>query len=147
MKRILTLISLGASLAASAVVAAAMYTTSAEKGGTAPKIPAGSVTREKGLEAWNRVHAVVSHPRCANCHVGPDNIPMWTLVGEKKSRPHGMNIDAGASRMGAETLACSTCHMTSTAPNTVPHAPPHVGLPWQLAPVKMEWFGKTSHQI
>src|SRR3546814_14121062 len=98
MKRILTLISLGASLAASAVVAAAMYTTSAEKGGTAPKIPAGSVTREKGLEAWNRVHAVVSHPRCANCHVGPDNIPMWTLVGEKKSRPHGMNIDAGGSR-------------------------------------------------
>src|SRR3546814_6693666 len=55
--------------------------------------------------------------------------------------------DVCSSDLGAETLACSTCHMTSTAPNTVPHAPPHVGLPWQLAPVKMEWFGKTSPQI
>src|SRR3546814_17391338 len=112
MKRILTLISLGASLAASAVVAAAMYTTSAEKGGTAPKLPAGSVTREKGLEAWKRVHAVVSHTRCANCHVGPDTIPMWTLVGEKTSRPPGMKNDDCASRMDAQPMACPQCHMT-----------------------------------
>ena len=52
---------------------------------------------------------------------------MWTVASESKTRPHGMNIGAGASRIGAETLVCSTCHMTSTAPNEVPHAPPHIG--------------------
>jgi hypothetical protein len=98
--------------------------------------PPGSVGKAEGLETWKRIEAVVTHPRCANCHVGPDNIPMWTVAGENKSRPHGMNIHAGDSRIGAETLVCSTCHMTSTAPNEVPHAAPHVGIDWQLAPVE-----------
>src|SRR5215472_19091952 len=79
--------------------------------------PPGGVSRAEGLEAWKRIEAVVTHPRCANCHVGSDNIPMWTLVGENKTRPHGMNIHADDSRIGAGTLVCSTCHMTSTAPN------------------------------
>ena len=90
---------------------------------------------------------MVTHPRCANCHVGPDNIPIWTVAGETKSRPHGMNIHAGDSRIGAETLVCSTCHMTSTAPNEVPHAAPHVGMDWQVAPVEFVWFGKSGAEI
>jgi hypothetical protein len=109
--------------------------------------PLGSVSRAEGLEAWKRIEAVVTHPRCANCHVGRDNIPMWTVVGENKTRPHGMNIRAGESRIGAGTLVCSACHMTSTAPNEVPHAPPHVRIPWQLAPVEFVWFGKTGAEI
>jgi hypothetical protein len=116
--------------------------------------PPGSVTKEEGLEAWKRIEAVVTHPRCANCHVGADNIPMWTVVGETKTRPHGMNIHADdmniladGSRIGTKGLACSTCHMTSTAPNDVPHAPPHVGLQWRLAPVAFVWFGKSGAEI
>jgi len=109
--------------------------------------PAGSVSKAEGLAAWKRIEAVVTHPRCANCHVGRDNIPMWTVAGENKTRPHGMNIGAGASRIGAETLVCSTCHMTSTVPNEVPHAPPHVGIPWQLAPVEFVWFGRAGAEI
>jgi hypothetical protein len=109
--------------------------------------PPGSVSKAEGLETWKRIEAVVTHPRCANCHVGPDNIPMWTVAGENKSRPHGMNIHAGDSRIGAETLACSTCHVTSTAPNEVPHAAPHVGIDWQLAPVEFVWFGKSGAEI
>jgi len=107
----------------------------------------GSVSKDEGLEAWKRIQAVVTHPRCANCHVGPDNIPMWTIVGENKSRPHGMNISADTSRIGAQELPCGTCHMTSTAPNTVAHAPPHAGIPWQLAPVAFAWYGKTGAEI
>ena len=34
--------------------------------------PEDSVTREEGLSAFERVYKVVSHPRCANCHVGAD---------------------------------------------------------------------------
>lgn len=113
----------------------------------APPPPPGSVSEAEGLEAWTRIEAVVTHPRCANCHTGPDNLPMWTITGEAKTRPHGMNIHGGESRMGAETLVCSTCHVTSTSANEAPHAPPHAGIDWQLAPVEMQWFDKTGPEI
>ena len=111
----------------------------------------GSVSREDGLKAFARIHEVVTHPRCANCHVGPDNIPMWSGPSYGKARHHGMNINAGVSRIGAETLACSTCHTTLSedreGANPTPHAAPRVALDWRLAPVEFEWFGKTPEQI
>lgn len=48
-------------------------------------LPPGSVNRVEGLAAWKRIEAVVTHPRCANCHVDAKAIPMWTPAGE--SRP------------------------------------------------------------
>jgi hypothetical protein len=107
----------------------------------------GSVSREDGLAAWDRVHAVVSHPRCANCHVGADNIPMWSGPEYPQTGPHGMNIDAGDSRIGAETLPCATCHVTSSAPANGPNDAPAAMIDWQLAPVEMIWFGQSSAQI
>lgn len=112
-----------------------------------PEAEAGSVSREDGLAAWLRIHEVVSHPRCANCHVGEDNIPMWSGPSYGETRPHGMAINAGESRIGAETILCSTCHITSTDLETAPHAPPRHGLDWALAPVEFEWFGKNSEEI
>ena len=107
----------------------------------------GSVSEADGLEAWARIFEVTSHPRCANCHVGADNIPMWSGPSYGNPRPHGMNINAGESRIGAETLLCSTCHVTSASGNPIPHAAPRVAMEWQLAPVEAEWFGKTSPEI
>ena len=75
-------------------------------------VPPGSVSRAEGLEAWKRIEAVVTHPRCANCHVDAKAVPIWTPAGETKPRVHGMNIHGGESRIGAETVPCSTCHMT-----------------------------------
>ena len=63
-------------------------------------LPPGSVSRAKGLEAWKRIEAVVTHPRCANCHVDAAAVPMWTPAGETKARVHGMNIHGGKSRIG-----------------------------------------------
>src|ERR1700753_2777198 len=71
-------------------------------------LPPGSVSRAQGLEAWKRIEAVVTHPRCANCHVDSRAIPIWTPAGESKHRVHGMNIHGGESRIGAEPIACST---------------------------------------
>lgn len=105
------------------------------------------VTEEQGLAAWDRIHAVASHPRCVSCHVDVRGIPMWLGTYHGKDRPHAMNIRSGPSRIGTETVPCSTCHATSTAPNTVPRAAPHAGIPWQLAPVEFTWFGKTSSEI
>ena len=99
-----------------------------------------------GLDAWSRIFEVVSHPRCANCHVGPSDRPMWSGPSYGRTRPHGMNIRAGESRIGAETLPCRTCHVTTQeAPSQeVPHAAPQVTDAWRLAPVEADWFGRSS---
>ena len=107
----------------------------------------GSVSLEDGLAAWSRIYEVTSHPRCSNCHVGADNLPMWSGPSYGKTRPHGMNINAGESRIGAEYVACSTCHAQRVGLNDMPHAAPQVAMNWQLAPVEAEWFGKSSQEV
>ena len=112
---------------------------------------AGSVSQEQGLKHWQKFYEVASHPRCTNCHAGPDNIPMWSGPSYGRTRPHGMNIDAGQSRIGAETVVCSACHTVlknpNPAANAIPHSPPKVAAVWKLAPVSTAWFGKSSEFI
>ncbi|MGI3167774.1 hypothetical protein ACRARG_01390 [Pseudooceanicola sp. C21-150M6] len=120
----------------------------AETGGlTVPDHPEGTVSEAQGLDAWSRIEAVVTHPRCTNCHVEAGAAPMWSGPEFTPERPHGMNIQAGDSRIGAEFLPCQSCHMTDPGPNMVPHAPPHTGLEWQLAPAEFVWFGKEGAAI
>lgn len=109
--------------------------------------PAGSVSERAGRAAFDRMLEVVGHPRCANCHTGPSNIPMWYGGADGPARPHGMNINAGDSRIGIETLACSTCHRASIDLESAPHAPPRAALDWRLAPVEFQWFGKSPAEI
>lgn len=113
-----------------------------------PEIVPGSVDRAEGLQYWSKVHEVLSHPRCANCHVGSDNRPRWSgpSYGLKPGewRYHGMNIDGGVDRIGATTVPCTVCHMEENSP--IPHGPPGAEV-WLLAPVEMEWFGKSSDEI
>ncbi len=103
-----------------------------------------TLDREGGLAAWDRIYAVASHPRCTNCHVGADAVPMWEGLGYPNPRDHGMAINAGESRIGAETIPCRTCHVTSDRPNIVPHAAPHILEAWRLPPVELDWLGKDS---
>lgn len=109
----------------------------------------GSVTQAQGLEAFARIYEVTSHPRCSNCHVGASNRPMWSGPSYGKTRRHGMNINAGESRIGAEFIPCATCHSTSVSgqPNNIAHSAPRVGIDWRLAPVEAEWFGKSAAEI
>lgn len=127
-------------IAASAVAAAAM-TSDIEY----PE--PGSVDRATGLEAWARIYEVASHPRCSNCHVGESGIPMWSGPSYGETRPHGMGIRAGESRIGNETLPCSTCHVRSDRPQTIPHAAPRANGDWQLAPAGAGWFGRSSNWV
>ena len=106
-----------------------------------------TVTREEGLAAWDRVFAVASHPRCTNCHVGDQGAPMWDGLGYGENRVHGMNVRADESRIGAESVPCRTCHVTSASENTVPHAPPHIDEAWRLPPAELSWLDKTSAEI
>lgn len=134
-------------LSALALVAVAFPVSSEGENATINPPAEGSVSREEGLEAWSRIYEVASHPRCSNCHVGADNRPMWSGPSYGKTRPHAMNINAGESRIGAETLPCSTCHVERVSLNDIPHAAPQVAMAWQLAPVEAEWFGKSSEEI
>ncbi|MEM7300446.1 MAG: hypothetical protein AAF468_05130 [Pseudomonadota bacterium] len=111
---------------------------------------AGSVSKEDGLTNWQKFYEVASHPRCSNCHA-PNDTPMWSGPSYGKARPHGMNINAGASRIGAEGLPCGTCHTApyegEANPNAIPHAAPRVASGWQLAPRGAAWFGRTSDYV
>ncbi|WFU74060.1 hypothetical protein [Bradyrhizobium sp. CB2312] len=104
-----------------------------------------------GLALWSKIHEVFSHPRCANCHVGTDRVPMWSGPEYGATpRPHGMHISAKGGDDGINYLACTTCH--SKQNSLTPHGPPGATSPkgeaeWQLAPVKMQWFGKSSAEI
>lgn len=135
----------------SLLIAVAFGTSAYAAGETVDVTPPaeGSISTEEALAAWDRIYEVASHPRCSNCHVGPSNVPMWSGPSYGKARPHGMNINAGESRIGAETIQCSTCHAyreIATA-DRLPHAAPQVAMDWRLAPVEAEWFGKSSVDV
>ena len=137
-------------LALAAVFALAVpgITWAQESSGTAetsePALAPMPANREAGLPQWEKVFAVFSHPRCSNCHVGEDGIPVWSGPNYGKARPHGMHIASGESRIGAEYVSCPTCHGASNVP--VPHGPP--GAPnWQLAPAEMQWTGRSSAEV
>lgn len=141
-------------LSSAAVGAALLGLTSlalAEESKAVINVPKkGSVTKAQGLEAWARIYEVASHPRCANCHTGASDRPMWSGPSYGQTRPHGMNIRAGTSRIGAETVLCGTCHVNSEATgrgNPIPHEAPRVAMAWRLAPAEAHWFGRTSQQI
>ena len=136
----------GATVLATAMLVT-LAATAEETGITISPPEPGSVSREDGRAAFDRIHEVVTHPRCANCHVGSDNVPMWYGGAAGPAQPHGMNVNAGESRIGAETLPCATCHRVSENLESDPHAPPHAGLEWRLAPVEFEWFGKSPAEI
>lgn len=104
-----------------------------------------ALPQDAGSALWDKIYEVFSHPRCANCHVGSDNVPMWSGPSYgPKARPHGMNINGGASRFGAEWIACNTCHTEHNSP--LPHGPPGAHA-WLLPPVEMQWFGKSGAEI
>lgn len=104
----------------------------------------GGVSRDEGMAAWERIFVTSSHPRCTNCHVGPQEVPMWNGLGYGADIPHGMGVQADESRIGAESTPCRTCHITSSAPNITPHAPPRIEDAWRLPPVELAWLGTDS---
>src|SRR5690606_42045335 len=100
------------------------------------------VDRERGLAEWEKVHAVFSHPRCANCHV-EDEHPRWSGPHYGGTRFHAFNVQRGddGSGFGNAGLRCTTCHFETNS--QVLHGPPGAEN-WHLAPVEMVWFDKSS---
>ena len=92
--------------------------------------------RERALAIYQEIDAVLSHPRCANCHPAGDtpyqgNIP----------KPHQPLVVRGEDNFGAPGMRCGTCHGEANFEN-VPGKPS-----WHLAPREMAWEGKTPGEI
>lgn len=99
--------------------------------------------QDPGLDAWQGIYAVFSHPRCANCHV-EDERPRWSGAHYGRTRVHDMNVQRGADGLGNPGMRCTTCHQEQNAAQR--HGPP--GAPaWHLAPAEMVWWQKSSKEI
>jgi len=107
--------------------------------------PSPTLDTAKGLSEWDKIYAVFSHPRCADCHVEDDR-PRWSGAHYGGVRVHAFNVQRGAdgSGFGNPGLRCTTCHFTSNSKAL--HGPPGAEN-WHLAPAEMAWFGKSSAQI
>jgi len=91
---------------------------------------ASTSTRAEGLEAWQQVYSVLTHPRCINCHTATN----YPQQGDDRHR-HFANVVRGPAGEGIPALQCITCHQEANADSTgVPGAND-----WRLAPLSMKW--------
>lgn len=107
--------------------------------GPAAGIDAAGAGDAAGLEAFETVYAVLTHPRCMNCHPVGDR-PLQ----HDDSVPHALNVQRGPDDAGRVGMRCTTCH--SQANHDQPHLPP--GSPvWRLAPRSMGFEGKSPREL
>src|SRR5436309_3119358 len=86
--------------------------------------------RTEGLDAWQQVYSVLTHPRCLNCHTATD----YPQQGDDRHR-HLYNVVRGPQGKGVAALNCVTCHQEANADTTgVPGGPD-----WHLAALSMQW--------
>lgn len=88
--------------------------------------------------SFDRVAAVLTSPRCVNCHPADDT--------PRQGDAHALHdppVVRGADDRGVPALRCTTCHQDANAALArVPGAPD-----WRLAPKQMAWLGKTPSEI
>ena len=97
-----------------------------------------------GLAAWSKIYEVVSHPRCANCHV-EDGRPMWSGPHYGETKKHPMYVGGDPEQLlGQPGMMCNTCHMAENSEKL--HGPPGAEV-WHLPPAEMVWWEKSSADI
>ena len=96
--------------------------------------------RAGSTRAFEPIAAVLSSPRCANCHISGDE----PLQGDE-GRVHAMRVRRGTDGRGTAAMRCTNCHQDANVP--LLHAPP--GAPdWRLPPpaTPMAWKGLTARE-
>jgi hypothetical protein len=115
-----------------AVVACVLWT-----GAPAQPQTNASPTIAEAISAFERIAAVLTHPRCLNCHQA--NAP---LQGDS-ARPHMPPVLRGADSQGVGAMRCASCHReANNASSRVPGASD-----WQLAPASMAWSGLSTADL
>jgi hypothetical protein len=117
-----------------------LYAGSAMHGnGAAAAQPAAPAeARGESEQLYMRMHQVLTHPRCLNCHPKGDSPKQGEL-----RRIHMPPITRGPADNGPLGLQCAACHQTRNyAASGVPGAPN-----WHLAPLAMAWEDKTPGEL
>ena len=70
-------------------------------------------TPAQGLEAWEQVYSVLTHPRCINCHTATN----YPQQGDDRRR-HVANVVRGTAGTGVPGLNCASCHQETNADST-----------------------------
>ena len=96
---------------------------------------ASSPNPVEGLATWDKIAAVIRHPRCLNCH--QSEAP---LRGDSRS-PHIPPVTRGPDDHGPSAMRCVNCHSLTgnNLSSGVPGAPS-----WALARATMGWDGLSS---
>ncbi|HKK77349.1 MAG TPA: hypothetical protein VJ953_19885 [Saprospiraceae bacterium] len=103
-----------------------------------PTLPAEEESLQTGLEAFDKMMAVLTHKRCVNCHPSGDR----PRQGED-SHLHNFGVERGPDNHGVAALRCESCHQAENNNfSGVPGAPE-----WSLAPLKMAWEGLSRIEI
>lgn len=108
--------------------------------GAADAQPASSSAEARGEseQLYMRMHQVLTHPRCLNCHPKGDSPKQGDL-----RRIHSPPITRGPADHGPLGLPCAACHQPKNyAASGVPGAPD-----WHLAPLSMAWEDKTPGEL
>jgi hypothetical protein len=97
--------------------------------------------KDIGIRAFREMAAVLTSPRCLNCHV-PGSGP---LQGDD-NHVHNMLVARGTDGKGTPAMRCSSCHQETNV--STPHAPPGAS-GWRMptAATPMAWQGLTSTQL
>ena len=93
---------------------------------------------EVSLAAWDRVVAVLQHPRCSNCHQ-----PSEPLQGES-GRRHSPRVVRGRDNQGVPGMRCGSCHSEqgNNEASRVPGA-----TDWKMPPRSMSWARLSIGQL
>lgn len=110
------------------------YTPPNTNQSSAPQDP----SLKTGMEAFDKMMAVLTHKRCVNCHPSGDR----PRQGED-SHLHHFGVQRGTNNHGVAALTCASCHQQENNNlSGVPGAPE-----WSLAPKKMAWEGLSRVDI
>ena len=91
-----------------------------------------------GMDDFEIVMTVLTHPRCINCHPSGDR-PHQT----DEQTVHLFNVQRGDNDHGGDVQQCQTCHHEENNPYSLVPGAPH----WGLAPASMGWMGLSHAEI
>ncbi len=96
-----------------------------------------------GAADWRKIYAVMTSPRCLNCHTysSPQNPSTQDFPRQSDDRrPHYYGVSRGTDNQGLGNGRCGTCHGLENNPVTGAPGAQKNGSPiWQLAPTSMAW--------